>query len=152
MVGKYEIKQGNKPVGTMDVSREGLYYHFRGKCNFVQKQIFRVRMVCAGSEENLGVLLPCNGIFLLDTKRPVKQFSDATPPFVVTSSTVANWISLNENTPFPMLVALENGVFQRRDGVPGILFTDQEPSRPGSDPTPSHPYIWVSRRFCPQFD
>ena len=124
MVGKYEILQGNKVVGTMDVSREGLYYRFRGKCGLEEAQISRVKVACGGRTENLGVLLPCNGVFLLDTKRPAKQFADTAPAFFIASENEDKWLPLNENTPFPKLEALENGVFQSRDDVPGILFTD----------------------------
>ncbi len=135
MVGKYEITQGDKVVGTMDVSQEGLYYRFRGKCNLKTDCIYRVTIA---SGEKLGVLIPCNGVFVIDTKRPAKLFADVVPIFriVTDNENEGNWIPINENTPFPKLTELENGVFQSKDGVPGILFTDPKPSQQGSDPNP----------------
>ena len=135
MVGEYEITLRNKVVGTMAVSSAGLYYHFRGKCTLSKNCIFRITMSCGDKQENLGVLIPCNGLFLLDTKRPMKQFSDAMPVFTVQSDRESGF-PVNENTPFPKLEALDNGVFQKKDGISLILLTDSGPVPQGSDQNP----------------
>ncbi len=135
LVGKYEVLFHQKPVGTMEVSRDGLYYRFCCKCKLPQNQIFRITVSYGNEHVNLGVLIPCNDTFHLDTKRPIKLFTQAEPLFTVTSDT-ENWIPIREDRPFPRIEDLENGIYCEQDGVPGILFTDLEPSRQGSDQNP----------------
>lgn len=138
LVGKYEIILRGKSVGTMDVSREGLYYRFRGKCKLPMDNIYRMRILQDDSVGKLGVLVPCNGLFLLDTKRPAKLFTNTVPAFCIESENEAEneWVAIDENTPFPKLADLENGVFMCKEKVPGILFTDPKPDPQGNDPNP----------------
>ena len=135
LVGKYEVKFYQKPVGTMEVSREGLYYLFRCKCKLPLNQIFRITVSCGNEPVNLGVLIPCNDTFCLDTKRPIKLFAQAEPLFTIISDS-DNWIPVRKDRPFSKIEDLESGIFRQQDGVPGILFIDSAPSPQGNDPNP----------------
>ena len=72
----YLIHFGKEPVGKVRVSRQGLYYCFQCRCNPSEDTVARLIVANGSFSENLGILVPMGNGFGLDTRRPVKLFTN----------------------------------------------------------------------------
>ena len=57
----YGVYFGNRPVGKVQVTRQGLYYHFLCRCELTGDVMCRLWVTCADKRESLG-LADGNGI------------------------------------------------------------------------------------------
>ena len=71
-----EVTIGNQSVGRVQVRRQGLYYVFRCRCSLSGQTLWYLEAACGEKRENLGVLVPIDGVFGLDTRRPVKNLGE----------------------------------------------------------------------------
>ena len=74
MVGDYDVYFGHRQSGRVQVQRQGLYYRFQCRCRLTGDVVCRLYVLCGGRRENLGVVVPMDGGFGLDTRVPVKHF------------------------------------------------------------------------------
>ena len=79
----YQVMLGNKAVGHARIGREGLYYRIRCRCSLSGETVCRLLVRCGTREENLGILVPKDGEFTLDTRIPVKRIGEGTIAFFV---------------------------------------------------------------------
>ena len=71
-----ELTFGSKSIGRVWAERQGLYYVFRCRCRLSGEAAFRLLATCGKNQEDLGILVPIDGGFGLDTRRPVKQLGE----------------------------------------------------------------------------
>ena len=128
MIGKHPITYNGTNVGYAEVSRAGLYYRIRCTCLLEGSKIYRILL----SNINLGVLVPDSGSFVLNTKRPVKQFADISPNFCVTDGN-DGWQPVYSQRPFLHLQELDSAVLQTREGITGIQFKNPASAPQDSD-------------------
>ena len=131
MIGKYSVTYNGKTVGNAEVSREGLYYRIRCSCTLADGKIYRVLL----SNTSLGVMVPEDSKFVLNIRRPVKQFDIPTPVFSVSDGN-DHWHPVCGDRSFLHLDKLGSAVFQIREGIPGILLINQAANQPGSGLNP----------------
>ena len=120
MEGTYEILLGDKPVGTAQVRREGLYYRFSCHCKLNEKSVCRV----SAGNVSLGVLVPSEDGFRLDVKLPVKRFLNQSPDFKVMPNrpvVEGRFIPLSPEEPFAYIERLKDGYLARQDGKIGVI-------------------------------
>ena len=72
LTGSYEILDGEKPAGTLEVSRQGAYLRFRAACRARGREVKRLLARGAKEDADLGVLVPQGGLWCLE-----KRFSPA---------------------------------------------------------------------------
>ena len=72
MEGTYGVYFGTNLAGKVQVRRQGLYYRFACRCRLTGEVVCRLRVTCGGRRENLGVVVPVDGGFGLETSLPVK--------------------------------------------------------------------------------
>ena len=123
MEGEYELRLGQLAVGKVAVSRQGLYYRFRCRCCLTGSTIFRLWAITGDRKENLGVLVPGEGGFILDAKLPVKRFASGKPEFQLRpkqGSPGLEFIPVYPEEPFAYLVRVKDGYLVRRNGQAGI--------------------------------
>lgn len=109
----------DKPVGKVEVRREGLYYHFYCRC---QVEIDTVCRVMA-DKENLGVLIPVGNGFGLETRIPAKRFGENVPEFrLVPNRPVleGKFIPIKPEEPFAYIARLKQAYLTRQNGEMGI--------------------------------
>ena len=124
MTGMFDIYSGGGSIGTVKVSREGLYYVFDCQCRLQKKEICKVFVDCGEKKIALGTLVPQGDSFVLRTKLPCKHFVDSNWHFS-TNVNEGEFIPIQENTPFLHLKDLKNAVFQIRNGVRGIVIRQE---------------------------
>ena len=72
----YGVYFGNRPVGKVQVTRQGLYYHFLCRCELTGDVMCRLWVTCADKRESLGLVVPVDGGFGLNTSLPVKRLGE----------------------------------------------------------------------------
>lgn len=121
---EYEIMLGDKSVGKAGVSREGLYYRIRCRCTLNGDRLCRVLARCADREESLGILVPQDGSFCLETRIPVKKIGVGKLSFSLVPkhrSMEGIFVPLCPEEPFRYISQLKDAYLERRNGNVGIL-------------------------------
>ena len=124
MVGNYEILQGSKPLGTVRVERQGLYYHFSCRCQLSGGVIHKLLVSCSGKEENLGVCVPMDGCFGVEKKIPVKRLGEGIPEFQLLpkhEQPKGKFVPIYPEEPFAYMTKLKDAFLERRNGQTGIV-------------------------------
>ena len=129
MVSEYDVYMGTNVVGAAFVERQGLYFCFNCRCRLSVGSLFRVMVECDGHHENLGILVPQGGWFVLETRLPVKRFGDGVLRFFVTPkypSGQGTFIAVYPDEPFAYLTRLKNAFLDYRNGQAGVVIKDPE--------------------------
>ena len=122
-MNQYEIMLGDKSVGRALVSQEGLYYRFRCSCNLSGETLCRIMVRCGNRMENLGVLVPKDGEFILETRIPVKKIGEGQISFSVAPrhrTPEAEFIPLSPEEPFHYITRLKDAYLERKNGKLGL--------------------------------
>ena len=125
--GNYAVYFGSEQVGKVNVLRQGLYYRFCCRCRLKGEMLCRLRVRCGEKQENLGVLVPVDGGFGLDTRLPVKYLGKGKPEFVLVPKherTGETFVPVYPEEPFAYLSSLKVAYLARKDGIVGILLRD----------------------------
>ena len=81
-----ELTFGDRTLGWVRAERQGLYYVFRCRCRLSGEAAFRLLATCGGKQEDLGILVPMEDGFGLNTQRPVKRLGEGTLSFRLVSN------------------------------------------------------------------
>lgn len=76
-----EVFLGQLPAGKVQVLRQGLYYQFHCRCRLSGEDMCRLFVRCGSRKENLGIVVPMDGGFGLDTRIPVKRLGEGEMEF-----------------------------------------------------------------------
>ena len=128
MEGTYDVLVSSRPVGQVHVTRQGLYYHFRCTCQLTGDVVCKLRVACEGREENLGVLVPSGGRFVLETKVPVKRLGRGKPEFRVVPNRVKlteSFIPIRPEEPFAYIERLKDAYLARQNGQIGVIIREK---------------------------
>lgn len=126
---EYEIMLGGQAIGKATVRRQGLYYEFDCQCVLSGEGMFCISVFCHTNREDLGVLVPEGGRFVLRTRLPVKRLGEGTLCFEAVPKRpkpVGKFIPLSPEEPFRYLQRLENAYLQVRNGQPGIVIPEEQ--------------------------
>jgi hypothetical protein len=124
MEGTYSIHCGGQAVGTVKVSKEGLYYRFECECRLQKREVCKISAVCGEETIAIGTPVPEGEMFKLRTRLPVKRFSGRAPRFFITGNKEENaeeFIPVDPDAPFLHLKDLKNAVFCIQNGISGIV-------------------------------
>ena len=124
MEGIFEIKLWDKVVGRAEVKREGLYYRFFCRCHMREDTLCRV----AVGREDLGILVPVDDGFGLETKIPAKRFADTVPEFRLIPNKPmleGKFIPIKPEEPFAYIQRLKEGYLHCRNGEYGLVIKEK---------------------------
>ena len=130
MEGYYGVSFGAQQVGKVQLTRQGLYYRFICRCSLSGDVVCRLKVVCGGREENLGVVVPMDGGFGLDTKLPVKRIGEGNMEFYLAPKGVAvtecvqqtgQFIPIYPDEPFAYIARLKKSFFAIQNGQAGVV-------------------------------
>ena len=124
MNGMYDVYLGDKSVGNALVERQGLYYRIRVRCDMNGEGMFQVFLHCGNHRENLGVLVPVDDRFGLETRIPAKRIGEGDPVFRVMprhGRISGKYIPISPEEPFRYLSRLKDSYLERRNGSIGIV-------------------------------
>ena len=125
MEGKYDIFRGPYKIGKGEIHREGLYYRVRCWCDLTGEVIYRLTVTCGDSTENLGIPVPAGDSFYLEKRLPINRFSSGTPVIqAVPRHSRGQFVPVSPEETFTYLNRLKQAVFEKRDGIAGVLIKD----------------------------
>ena len=130
MEGNYEVRFGNRIVGTVKVYRQGLYYQFCCRCSLSGDVICRLKVQCGRTELDLGILVPMGDYFGIDTKIPVKQLAEGELYFTIGPKHIQNperFIEVYPEEPFAYVERLKELFLVKSGGKTGLSI--KEPGR-----------------------
>ena len=120
----YQIMLGDKSVGKAWVTREGLYYRIRCRCALSGETVCRIQVRCNGRMEDLGILVPEDGEFVLKTRIPVKRIGEGDFAFSVGPQHRAPetaFVPLYPQEPFRYITGIKAAYLERRNGQTGVV-------------------------------
>lgn len=122
-----ELTLGGKTVGKVQVLRQGLYYAFHCRCRISGETAVRLLARCGERREDLGVLVPMEGGFGLDTRRPVKHLGEGEIQFLLASkhdSPQTYFAPISPEEPFAYLQRLKDAYLETRNGQKGAAWRE----------------------------
>lgn len=128
MEGSYSVYFGNQPIGKVQVLRQGLYYRFSCRCKLTGNIICRLAVTCGSNRENLGIVVPMDGGFGLDTKLPVKRLGEGNMEFALVpkhETSERQFVAIYPEEPFAYITRLKNAYLIRQNGQLGILLREE---------------------------
>ena len=115
MEGTYAVTYRGQTVGTVDVTREGLYRRIRARCRVSGSEIHRLY----ADGEKLGVLIPDRGGLMLETRIPAKRWKNV--PVFTLDANKGEFIPIRMEEKFSRLYQVRGGRLAFRGGEPGLL-------------------------------
>ena len=122
----YSVSWNGQHCGKVTVSRQGLYYRIHCRCLLPAEDIYRLQAACGIRRENLGVLVPTEDKFGLDTRIPVKQLGDGELVFTVTSKrqpVQGRFVPIVDEEPFAYISRLKGSFLEIKNEQMGIIIT-----------------------------
>ena len=123
-----ELCFGDRPVGCVRVERQGLYYLFRCRVRLSGEAAFRLCVTCGENREDLGILVPMEGSFGLDTRRPVKRLGEGELTFRLVSkhdTPRTHFAPISPEEPFAYLQRLKDAYLAEKDGQMGAQWAEK---------------------------
>lgn len=124
MEGFYPVMFGNCQVGKIQIIRSGLYYRFICRCQLTGDVISKLQMDCEGIQTVLGIVVPFDGGFGLDTRIPVKKIPKGKPFFYLKPNKEAvtdRFIPIYPEEPFSYIEKLKQSYLIRKGNQLGII-------------------------------
>ena len=125
--GNYGVRFGNKSAGKVQVIRQGLYYRFICRCQVSGDVVCRLSVSCGEKQENLGVVIPMDGGFGLDTKLPVKRLGEGKMEFMLVPKhevAAGKFVPIYPEEPFSYIERLKDAYLVRKNGQLGIVLKE----------------------------
>ena len=129
MEGNYAVTFGQAPVGKVQVQKQGLYYRFTCRCRISGDVVCRLVARCGEKQENLGIVVPMDGGFGLDTKIPVKRLGEGSVEFSLVPRheiAMGTFVPICPEEPFAYIRRLKNAYFEKRYGQAGVVLRDMK--------------------------
>lgn len=77
----YDVKYEGQTVGSVTVSKEGLYYRFSCRCKPRKTALYKLTVFCDGRTTDIGICVPQENGFGLDKQIPVKRVGEGDMKF-----------------------------------------------------------------------
>lgn len=124
MEENFGVYFGSRLVGKVQVTRQGLYYRFHCRCQIMKDVVCRLCVVCGDRQESLGILVPVDSGFGLDTKIPVKRIGEGKMEFCLMTKhdmRAEKFAPIYPEEPFAYISRLKDAYLVKRNGQAGIL-------------------------------
>ena len=119
----YPVSFNGEAIGKISVCRQGLYYLFSCRCPLFSDNIYRLIVCCENQEENLGILVPKDGSYILNTKVPVKRLGEGAWQFYLKAkqeNLAGFFVPISPEEPFSYISRLKESFLEQRNGQIGI--------------------------------
>ncbi len=123
----YGVYFGAAQMGKVQVQRQGLYYHFICRCQLSGDVVCRLHVACGDKRESLGVVVPMEGGFGLDTKIPVKRLGEGKMEFLLVPKHElgdGTFAPVYPEEPFAYIERLKDAYLARKDGKVGVILRE----------------------------
>ena len=120
----HEIRFGDSPEGKAQVTREGLYYHVVCRCGLSGQGMYRLEVSNGERKVDLGILVPEETGFGLETRFPVRRIGEGALSFRVRPRHGGlegrTFVPLAPEEPFAYLERLKESFLEIQNGKKGI--------------------------------
>ncbi len=119
-----DVYLDQKIAGTVQIKRKGLYYQIHCRCNVPDDRVCRLVAKCDGQSIDLGVCVPFDDGFGVDTMVSVKKIGTDSITFYLTykkESGDERFLPMREGEPFAGMEYLMNARFEMRDNATGLV-------------------------------
>lgn len=120
----YPVMDQDKQIGRAQLTREGLYYRLVCRCKLPAGGMCRLEIQCGEKRADLGILVPVENGFGLDTHFPVNRIGTGEIVFRLQPHRDASmeriFIPLKPEEPFRYLSRLKDAFLETRGGQRGI--------------------------------
>ena len=126
-----DILLADKPVGTAKIKKEGLYYSFQCRCRLSGEVICRLVAYCGTKSHNLGICVPMDDQFGVQTKIPVKRLGEGEIVIRVEPNrgdVSERFMPIRAEEPFAYIDKLEKAYFVYRNKQPGVILPEEDQS------------------------
>lgn len=123
MEGNYGVYFGNQLAGRVQVLKQGLYYRFVCNCRITGDVICRLQVICGDYRENLGILVPMDDGFGLDTRLPIKKLGEGKLEFILRpkhEAAAGKFVPIYPEEPFSYIARLKESFLAYQNGQIGI--------------------------------
>lgn len=127
MEGNYGVYFGNQLAGKVQVQRQGLYYRFTCRCRLSGDVVCRLRVICGDRRESLGVVVPMDGGFGLDTRLPVKRLGEGEMAFTLVPKhevPEGTFVPIYPEEPFAYIERLKEGFLAKKGEQVGVVLKE----------------------------
>lgn len=127
MEGNYGVYFGNQLAGKVQVQRQGLYYRFICRCRLSGDVVCRLRVTCGDRRESLGVVVPMDGGFGLDTRLPVKRLGEGEMAFTLVPKhevPEGTFVPIYPEEPFAYIERLKEGFLAKKGEQVGVVLKE----------------------------
>lgn len=129
MEREYDVLCGGVSVGRVRVTRQGLYNHFSCRCRPPRDEVCRLFVRCGNREEKLGVPVPGDGGFFLETSIPVKRLGEGEPEFRLVPKSEGErpmkLVPIYPEEPFAYIARLKDAYLAEQGGHPAAAFSEE---------------------------
>ena len=126
---EYPITLGQEILGRAEVTREGLYYRFRCEVKLTGQVLCKILVSCGGCQVDLGIPVPVEDRFGLQTRIPVKRLGEGTMEFRIIprhKDIIGRFVPLSPEEPFRYLSRIREARLVRSNGITGIVLEKEE--------------------------
>ena len=123
MEGTYAVTVSGQQTGKVSVQRQGLYYLFSCRCRLAGDIIYRLVVTCGTVRESLGILVPQEGSFVLNTKLPAKKLGEGELSFRLIPKREElrkTFVPISPEEPFAYIARLKQSFLVIQNGQAGI--------------------------------
>lgn len=128
MEGFYPVYFGKEQVGKVQLLRQGLYYRFVCRCRLTGDVVCRLHVRCMDTWQSLGVVVPMDGGFGLDTRIPAKRLGEGSVEFQLLPKhelpAAGRFVPIYPEEPFAYIARLKESFLVRQGAEVGIVIKD----------------------------
>lgn len=126
--GNYGVYFGKQLAGKVQVLRQGLYYRFICRCQLTGDVVCRLKVTCGDKQESLGVVVPMDGGFGLDTRLPAKRLGEGDMTFILIpkheTAASGKYVPICPEEPFAYISRLKDAYLVRKGEQVGVVLRE----------------------------
>lgn len=116
----YEVTLAGKPMGRAQAEKQGLYYHVVCRCRLSGDVMYRLECSAGEKKTNLGILVPMDAGFGLDTRFPVSRVGEGELRFILLprhdEMKERTFVPIRPEEPFRYMEQLKDAFLETREG------------------------------------
>lgn len=125
----YPVSMLGKPVGTVTVTLQGLYYYIQCSCSIASDSVCRLMVKNHTATHKIGILIPEGNEFQLKKSIPAKNLSISNPEFFISAGSKDDnriFIPIRDDEPIEDLYQLCDCALGYQNGVIGVWVKNKQ--------------------------
>ncbi len=143
---EYSIRSGEETIGKVLVKLQGLYYRICCRCQLTGTVWYKLLARCGDNTVDLGLCIPVDGGFGVDTRIPIKRLGEGELTFRLVpkhNPLEGKFVQISPDEPFRHIRQLQKAHLARQDGHIGVVLTEDQSSKDKPTGQWSEPITWL---------